>query len=148
MDASRVAGPAGSSPHIMMAGDSRDLPAMARVFASLPRDAYGQVFIEIVSAVQVVPLAVPAGVSVSWLRRDHVDAESGHTFGSARGEAIERAVLAWAAEWIEPGCTCGEHSFYVWVGCALSPSVDRLHSALHTMLDTSAHWSPDHRSHG
>lgn len=125
----------------MMAGDSRDIPALRRVLAQLPSDSYGQVFIEIVADVQIVPVAAPAGVSVSWLRRQGFGNDR-RAFGSARGETIERAVLAWTSEWIEPGCQCEHAPFYVWVGCAMSPSVDRLHVALRTMLAPAEH-SPD-----
>jgi NADPH-dependent ferric siderophore reductase len=136
----------------MVAGDSRDLPAIRRILKRLPNDSYGQVFIEIVADVQVVPLHAPPGLSISWLRRDSFGpgapgrGEISRTFGSARGETIERAVLAWATEWIEPGCQCGHSPFYVWVGCAMSPTVDRLHVALRTML-SSGREQADHR-HG
>ncbi|MCU1407161.1 MAG: hypothetical protein JWQ43_3464 [Glaciihabitans sp.] len=140
--------PTGHTPHVMVAGDSRDLPAIRRILQQLPGDAYGQVFIEVVADVQVVPLDSPADVSVSWLRRDSTRAGNEHrTFGAARGEAIERAVLAWTREWLEPGCQCGHAPFYVWIGCAMSPSVDRLHVALRTMLGSPSEESADHH-HG
>jgi NADPH-dependent ferric siderophore reductase len=127
----------------MVAGDSRDLPAIRHILERLPNDSYGQVFIEIVAEVQVVQMDAPAGVSVTWLhRRSFGRSIPNHTFGSARGETIERAVLAWTTEWLEPGCQCEHGPFYVWIGCALSPTVDRLHSVLHTMLgagEQSAH---------
>ena len=119
----------------MVAGDSRDLPAIKRILERLPSDSYGQVFIEIVADVQIVPLEAPAAVSITWLQRDSFGrGDTGGSFGTARGETIERAVLAWTTEWLEPGCQCGHAGFYVWVGCAMSPSVDRLHVALRTML--------------
>jgi NADPH-dependent ferric siderophore reductase len=123
----------------MVAGDSRDLPAIARILERLPQDSYGQVFVEIVAEVQIVPLNAPPAVSITWLRRDSFGPGGHTTFGSARGETIERAVLAWTAEWLEPGCQCGHAAFYVWVGCAMSPSVDRLHVALRTMLSSDIH---------
>jgi NADPH-dependent ferric siderophore reductase len=129
----------------MVAGDSRDLPAIRRILERLPSDSYGQVFIEIVSDVQVTSLEVPPAVSITWLRRDSFGAGyAGGTFGSARGETIERAVLAWTSEWLEPGCQCGHASFYVWVGCAMSPSVDRLHVALRTMLAGASEQADHH----
>ena len=138
VDQSTEPAPVGHKPHVMMAGDSRDLPELRSILSRLPADSYGQVFIEIVSSVQVVPLAVPAGVTVTWLRRDLASGASHGTFGAARGESLERAVLAWAAEWLEAECQCGQAPFYLWIGCAMSPSVNRLHVALHVMLDTSA----------
>jgi NADPH-dependent ferric siderophore reductase len=130
----------------MMAGDSRDLPALRRILTQLPLDSYGQVFIEIVAEVQIVPLSAPAGVTVTWLRRDSFgQGDSRRTFGSARGETIERAVLAWTSEWVEPGCQCGQSPFYVWVGCAMSPSVDRLHMVLRSMFAADSAQSADHQ---
>lgn len=147
MEPSNTPAPAGN-PHVMVAGDSRDLPAIRQILERLPEDSYGQVFIEIVSDVQIVAMDAPAAVSVTWMHRSSFGRSiPNHTFGSARGETIERAVLAWTSEWLEPGCQCGQGPFYVWIGCAMSASVDRLHGVLHTLLGAGEQ-STHHHHHG
>lgn len=132
----------------MIAGDSRDLHAIRRLLEGLPNDAYGQVFIEVAADVQITPLPSPVGVSVAWLQRSSFGRpEASPRFGAARGETLERAVLAWTSEWLEPGCQCSQGPFYVWIGCAMSPSVDRLHVALRTMLSPASEQATDHH-HG
>ncbi len=73
-----VTGPGGEySPDLtadwhLFAGDESALPAIAVALASLPRDARAEVFLEVESPSDEVPLDAPAGATVTWLHRDHL----------------------------------------------------------------------------
>lgn len=92
-------------PHIVLAGDVCDVPAIRVILAALPDDAYGQVFLEVTSPAQVVPVTAPPRVTVTWLHRDRVFSEIRNSLGAMPGEALTRAVSAWVAEWMpdDPG---------------------------------------------
>lgn len=83
------------------------------ILSTLPRDAYGQVFVEVASAVQVEGLATPARVAVTWLVR-----ETG-TGMATRGELLVRAVDGWLTEW----AAAMDHRSIVWVGCSSRPEI-------------------------
>ncbi|TPW75690.1 SIP domain-containing protein [Schumannella soli] len=125
--------PLDTATRVLFVGDSADLPALRRILADLPGDAYGQVFIEIASRIQIEPLLVPDAVSVSWLRRD---LRCSRIDGLApRGALAARALTAWASEWMPDDVDSEGADFALWVGCATSPRVDaafrRLHASLH-----------------
>jgi NADPH-dependent ferric siderophore reductase len=70
-----VAGPSGGGIGIgkagryLIAGDETTLPAIARILEMLPVDARGDVFVEVSEAADTLPLALPAGVTLTWLKR-------------------------------------------------------------------------------
>lgn len=70
-----VVGPGGeyapdpSADWHLLVGDESALPAICVSLASLPEDAIGHVFLEVDGPSGEVPLAGPAGVTVSWLHR-------------------------------------------------------------------------------
>ncbi len=115
---------------VLIAGCSTDIPAICRMLRELPSGAYGQIYVEIASPVQVRRWAVPDGVVVTWLRRD----EQGQASGAVlpKGELLARAVSAWMAEWLTaddplvPG--------FVWLGGATSPRIDDLYDELSRRL--------------
>lgn len=69
-----MAGPAGrvapKAGWTLFAGDETALPAIARMLEDMPRDAQGLAFVEVDSERDEIPLSTPAGVAVTWLRRD------------------------------------------------------------------------------
>ncbi len=83
------------------------------ILATLPRDAYGQVFVEVASAVQIERLVTPARVAVTWLVRDTAAGMA------ARGELLVRAVDGWLAEW----APAMDDRSIAWVGCSADPQV-------------------------
>ncbi|WOF23712.1 SIP domain-containing protein [Microbacterium betulae] len=114
-------------PHFLLVGDSTDLPAIRRMLERLPVAAYGQVFVEIASRVQIQRFEVPEGVSLTWLLRDGVGDGAARRM-APRGECVVRAVHAWFDEWMFEG---GQQApRVVWIGCSASPRVSRLHREL------------------
>ena len=83
----------GNAGRILLAGDETAAPAICGILESLPRKSRGQVFIEVPTASDILPVAAPGGVSVCWLARDERPT-------LARGEALDRAVRAWISEMV------------------------------------------------
>lgn len=106
------------APHVLIAGDSGDTPAIRRMLRTLPEGAWGQVFIEVAVGMQAHRLPLPDGVGITWLCRDSVD---GGTGMAPRGTLLARAIGAWAAEWMpeQSSRPCD----IVWIGAAASPRV-------------------------
>jgi NADPH-dependent ferric siderophore reductase len=129
--------PGGAHPQVLLAGDTTDLAAIRRILSGLPEDAYGQVYLEIVSPIQIRPVERPEGVSLTWLRRDLVP--HGLLEIAPRGELIRSAVSAWVAEWMPEEASEGRDEIYLWVGCNASPRVGSMYRELASRLaiDTS-----------
>ncbi|WDZ86520.1 siderophore-interacting protein [Micromonospora cathayae] len=77
--------PAGT---LLLAGDETAAPAICAILERLPADARGQAMIEVPDPADVLPVAAPAGMTVTWLPR----ADGGH------GSRLVPAVAAAAAE--------------------------------------------------
>lgn len=91
----------------LVVGDETSLGALEAELAQLPLCARGRVFVEVADASQIVPLAAPLRVTVTWLQRSHRTGPSGTGEACAPGEAASRAVRAWSAEMLceGPGAT-------------------------------------------
>ena len=72
--------PAGGA-HLLVGGDETAVPAICAIAEALPADAVGQVFLEVPSADDVLPVRAPAGVRVTWLPRGA--RERGELLGAA-----------------------------------------------------------------
>lgn len=75
--------PAPDADWYLFAGDEAALPAIAAAIESLPAEAAGLAFIEVDSDADIQPLASPAGVKVTWLRRHGAPAGAGDLLVSA-----------------------------------------------------------------
>lgn len=126
---------AGVAPHVLLAGDTTDLVPIRRILGELPDDAYGQVYLEIVSPIQIRQLERPAGVSLTWLRRDLVP--HGLREIASRGELIRSAVTAWVSEWMPEAPAEGGERIHLWVGCNASPRVGSLYRDLASRLSAN-----------
>jgi NADPH-dependent ferric siderophore reductase len=74
--------PAGAS-ELVLGGDETAVPAICAIIEALPHDTRARALMEVPTAADVLDLAVPAGVEVTWLGR-----------GSAsRGEPLRSALL-------------------------------------------------------
>lgn len=93
----------------LVVGDETSLTEVEAELALLPLCARGRVFVEVASADQIVALAAPMRMTVSWLVRAERSGRPGTAERCARGEAALRAVRAWAAEMLcdGPGQTKG-----------------------------------------
>lgn len=99
----------------LFVSDDTDLPDLRAALAALPRDAYGQAFIETVSQ-EVEELERPTGISVTWLVRDPRD--------GSRPVGSHAAVASgvWAAEWMVAARRPPQRTL-VWVGTSVRASV-------------------------
>lgn len=83
---------------VLFLGDSVDIPAIRAEVEALPDDAYGQVFVEVATRVQVQRWSTPPGVGVTWLER--YDSSGGRGPVVPRGELAARALAGWVSEWM------------------------------------------------
>lgn len=102
-------------PTVLLAGDSADLRDLRALAATLPEDAYGQVYIEVASAVQIESLRTPARVALTWLVRE------GETGVAERGALLTAAIDGWIAEWMPAGERNDRR--IAWVGCSAAPHI-------------------------
>lgn len=75
----------GAASSVLIAGDETAAPAICSIVESLAPDMTGEVFIEVPTAADALPVDAPEGVSVSWLARD----------AAAHGVRLSAAVHAW-----------------------------------------------------
>lgn len=123
----------------LFVSDDTDLPDLRAALADLPRDAYGQAFIETVSP-EVEELQRPAGISVTWLVRDDGSRPVGSHAAVASG--------AWAAEWMVAAPRPPQRTL-VWVGTSVRASVYMLmaHHGCPCLHERQGH-QHGHHGHG
>jgi NADPH-dependent ferric siderophore reductase len=102
-------------PTVLLAGDSADLRDLRALAATLPADAYGQVYIEVASSLQIESLEIPARVGITWLVRERA------ADIAARGALLGAAVEAWMAEWMPEGERNDRR--IAWIGCSAAPRI-------------------------
>lgn len=123
--------------HILLVGDSSDIPAIHDILRDLPSDSYGQVYLEVATSIQIRPIDTPPGVSLTWLCRDRHSNDArrvSRDIGAMarRGEPASQAITAWVAEWLPDESS--ESDFMMWIGCSASHRVGRLYRALQERL--------------
>ena len=84
---------------VLAAGDAGDFQGIRAWCAALPEDAYGQIFIEVFSPIQIESLDAPTGVSVTWICREQRRGSTLPGLGAAHCEALMHAVDGWLDEW-------------------------------------------------
>ena len=119
-----------SRAHFLIVGDATDLPMLRGILSRLPADAYGQVFVEVATAVQIQDWEAPADVSVTWLVRERLR----HPL-PPRGDLATEAVIAWIAEWMPEEQGLHAVPYVLWIGCSMNPQMDRLYRELDERLD-------------
>lgn len=100
---------------ILAAGDVSDLPEIKTWCETLPAQSYGQVFIEVFSPIQIQTIAVPPGVSITWICRELLRSSILPGECLPRGEALVTAVDAWLSEWYRAEYGA-ERTFSMWMG--------------------------------
>ncbi|WP_053352166.1 SIP domain-containing protein [Leucobacter musarum] len=85
---------------VLAAGDASDLTQLGEWLRELPDTAYGRVFIEVFSEIQIETLPTPPHVGVTWLCREQREQSPRPGLGRRRGEALAGAVDAWFDEWL------------------------------------------------
>lgn len=77
----------GSASHVLLAGDETAVPAICAILEQMAPASVGQAYLEVPSATDVLDVAGPDGVEVTWLVRE--DAEHGTSLdASVRGSSL------------------------------------------------------------
>lgn len=87
----------------LVVGDETSLTELEAELALLPLCARGRVFVEVGEPSEIVALAAPIRMTVTWLVRSARSGRPGTAERCAPGEAATRAVEAWAAEMLCDG---------------------------------------------
>ena len=82
----------------LITADESSLAELEAVLATLPICSTGRVFIEIPDASWLADISAPSRMVVTWLDRSQRSGAPGTSRGCAAGEALSRAVTAWADE--------------------------------------------------
>jgi NADPH-dependent ferric siderophore reductase len=82
----------------LLAADESALAELEAMIATLPLCASGRVFIEVDSVDDIGFVDVPTRMTVTWLPRSARSGAPGTGRTCGRGEALARAVTAWADE--------------------------------------------------
>ena len=92
----------------LITADETSLIELETLVATLPICATGRVFVEVPDASWIFDLAVPARMVVTWLDRSERSGDPGTGRACAPGQALRRAVTAWADEMLcGPACAGG-----------------------------------------
>jgi hypothetical protein len=91
----------------LVTADEHSLAELEALLATLPICSTGRVFIEVPDASWIADIAVPARMVLTWLDRSARTGAPGSGRGCAPGEALARAVNAWAGEML---CTDDDHT--------------------------------------
>lgn len=82
----------------LITADEASLAELEALLATLPICSTGRVFIEVPDAASIGHVSVPARMIVTWLDRSRRSGAPGSGRSCAPGEALTRAVTAWADE--------------------------------------------------
>ncbi|MFB8388316.1 SIP domain-containing protein [Microbacterium sp. NPDC055910] len=82
----------------LITADETSLTELETLLATLPLCSTGRVFIEIPDATWQADIVVPARMTLTWLDRARRSGDPGTGRGCAAGQALARAVTAWADE--------------------------------------------------
>jgi hypothetical protein len=91
----------------LITADESSLAELEAVLATLPICSTGRVFIEIPDASWLAAITAPSRMVVTWLDRSRRSGAPGTGRGCAPGEALTRAVTAWADEML---CADGDET--------------------------------------
>ncbi|GAA3038458.1 SIP domain-containing protein [Microbacterium dextranolyticum] len=82
----------------LITADETSLVDLETLVATLPICSTGRVFVEVPDASWIFDLTVPARMIVTWLDRSARTGDPGTGRACAPGQALARAVIAWADE--------------------------------------------------
>lgn len=82
----------------LITADEHSLTDLEFLLATLPLCSTGRVFVEVPDEDSIVPLTVPPRMVLTWLDRSRRSGEPGSGRGCGSGQALSRAVIAWANE--------------------------------------------------
>jgi hypothetical protein len=113
----------------LITADENSLADLEVLLATLPICSTGRVFVEVPDASWIGAMTVPARMVVTWLDRSARTGAPGTGRSCAPGEALSRAVAAWAGEML---CAEDDHTRITLLGGYLGTAdiVDHLTSHL------------------
>lgn len=82
----------------LIAADEHALAELEALVATLPMCTTGRIFVEVPDASWIGVIDAPARMTVTWLDRSRRTGPAGSCRAAASGEALARAVNAWADE--------------------------------------------------
>lgn len=82
----------------LITADETSFVELETLLATLPMCSTGRVFVEIPDDAWQAGITVPARMTLTWLDRSQRSGEPGTGRGCAPGQALARAVTAWADE--------------------------------------------------
>ena len=91
----------------LITADESSLAELEAMLATLPICSTGRVFIEVPDASWLTEITAPSRMVVTWLDRSQRSGAAGTGRGCGSGEALTRAVTAWADEML---CTEGDET--------------------------------------
>lgn len=106
----------------LITADETSLVELETLIATLPICSTGRVFIEVPDDEWIFDLAVPARMIVTWLDRSQRTGDPGTGRACVPGQALTRAVTAWADEMLcsvdTTACATGIHLLGGFLGTA------------------------------
>ncbi len=85
----------GHATTLLLVGDETAVPAISAICQSLDQDARGRVILEVPSPSDILPIAAPSGVDVTWLPRATPAADC-----LRPGDALVPAVRDWTSRYL------------------------------------------------
>ena len=82
----------------LITADESSITELEVLLATLPICSTGRVFVEIPDASWLAPLSAPARMTFTWLDRSVRSGDAGTSRACSPGQALARAVTAWADE--------------------------------------------------
>lgn len=82
----------------LITADETSLAELEVLLTTLPICSTGRIFVEIPDASWQAPISAPARMTVTWLDRSRRTGDPGTGRACAAGQALARAVTAWADE--------------------------------------------------
>lgn len=91
----------------LVTADEGSLADLEMLLATLPLCSTGRVFVEVPDAAHIADVRVPPRMTITWLTRDSRSGAPGSGRSCTPGEAVSRAVTAWADEMMCDDDGCG-----------------------------------------
>lgn len=121
----------------LITADEHSLAELEALLATLPICSTGRVFVEVPDDSWIGLITVPARMTLTWLDRSRRSGAPGSGRTCAPGQALSRAVTAWADEMLcttETACGTRIHLLGGYLGTA--DIFDHLTGTLHIAADT------------
>lgn len=124
----------------LITADESSLTDLEALLTTLPLCSTGRVFIEVPDASWQTHLDVPPRMIVTWLDRSRRTGDPGTGRACAPGQALSRAVTAWADEML---CTEDDHTRIFLLGGYLGTADILDHLTAHLGVDPDAVHTPE-----